>query len=79
MREGRRWPSLKGQHECRTASRTAACQLHLHMADTFAKALSELPRDTVLHCWAPLQPAYDNMTELHAKAAQDLPRLFPNM
>ena len=33
----------------------------------------------MLHCWAPLQPAYDEMDALHAKAAQDLPRLFPNM
>ena len=49
------------------------------LAAAFAKALSELPRETVLHCWAPMQPAYDNMTELHAEAAQDLPRLFLNM
>jgi hypothetical protein len=33
----------------------------------------------VLHCWAPLQPAYDNMAALHAKAATQLERLFPNM
>ena len=49
------------------------------MVTAFAKALSELPKETVLHCWAPVQPAYDNMAELHAKAARDLPRLFPNM
>ena len=49
------------------------------LAKAFAKALSELPRETVLHCWAPLQRAYDDMDALHAKAEQDLPRLFPNM
>ena len=49
------------------------------LAVAFAKALSELPAETVLHCWAPLQPAYDDMGALHTKAASQLERLFPNM
>ena len=48
------------------------------LAVAFAKALSELPKETVLHCWAPLQAAFDDMTALHAKAAEQLERLFPN-
>jgi hypothetical protein len=57
----------------------SAPHLEQLLALAFAKALSELPRETVIHCWAPLQAAYDNMDALHAKAAQDLLRLFPNM
>ena len=48
------------------------------LAVAFAKALSELPKETVLHCWAPLQAAFDDMNALHAKAAERLERLFPN-
>ena len=48
------------------------------LAVAFAKALSELPKETVLHCWAPLQAAFDDMNALHAKAAEQLERLFPN-
>ena len=44
-----------------------------------AKALSELPAEKVRHCWAPLQAAFDDMDTLHAKAASQLARLFPNM
>jgi hypothetical protein len=49
------------------------------LAIAFAKALSELPMETVRHCWAPLQAAYDDMAALHAEAATQLDRLFPNM
>ena len=49
------------------------------LATAFAKALSELPTEKVIHCWAPLVDAYDKMTELHAEASKDLTRLFPNM
>ena len=49
------------------------------LAIAFAKALSELPKETVLHCWAPLQAAFDDMNALHAKASVQLERLFPNM
>ena len=48
------------------------------LAIAFAKALSELPKETVLHCWAPLQAAFDDMDALHTKAAEQLERLFPN-
>jgi hypothetical protein len=48
------------------------------LAIALAKALSELPKETVLHCWAPLQAAFDDMTALHAKASEQLDRLFPN-
>jgi hypothetical protein len=47
------------------------------LAVAFAKALSELPAETVRHCWAPLQAAYDDMEALHAEAATQLERLFP--
>jgi len=57
----------------------SATHLKRMLALAFAKALSELPAEKVLHCWAPLQSAYDNMNALHAKAAQELGRLFPNM
>ena len=58
---------------------TTAPYLKRLLAMAFAKALSELPSEKVRHCWAPLQAAYDDMEALHAKAAQDLARLFPNM
>ena len=45
------------------------------LATAFAAALSQLPSDKVLHCWAPLSDAY---TKIHATAAQQLERLFPN-
>ena len=48
------------------------------LARAFAKALSELPADKVQHCWAPLAEAYTKMDELHATAATQLERLFPN-
>ena len=41
-------------------------------------SVSELPAETVRHCWAPLQAAYDDMSSLHEKAALDLVCLFPN-
>ena len=44
----------------------------------FARALSNLPKETVLHCWAPLQAAFNDMNALHAKAMDQLERLFPN-
>ena len=40
--------------------------------------ICDLPADKVLHCWAPLQVAFDRMSELHAKAALQVERLFPN-
>ena len=57
----------------------SAPHLKSMLAHAFARALSELPAETVRHCWAPLQAAYDNLDELHAKAASQLERLFPNM
>ena len=48
------------------------------LVTAFARALSELPREKVVQCWAPLADAYDKMNELHATATQQLPRLFPN-
>ena len=48
------------------------------LGTAFATALSELPQEKVLHCWAPLMEASTNMTELHAKASTQLERLFPN-
>ena len=56
----------------------SAPHLKRMLALAFAKALSELPAEKVRHCWAPLQVAYDDMDTLHAKAASDLERLFPN-
>ena len=57
----------------------SAPYLKMLLAVAFAKALSELPTETVRHCWAPLQAAYDDMSSLYEKAALDLVRLFPNM
>ena len=48
------------------------------LATAFATALSELPREKVVHCWAPLAEAYTRMNELHASASDHLDRLFPN-
>ena len=48
------------------------------LANSFAKALSELPAEKVLHCWLPLKPAWDDRVTLHAKAKEELSRLFPN-
>ena len=57
---------------------TSAPYLKSMLANAFAKALSELPKEKVLHCWAPLQAAWDKKEELHAKAKADFARLFPN-
>ena len=57
---------------------TSAPYMKQMLANSFAKALSELPREKVLHCWKPLQPAWDDRVALHAKAKGDLSRLFPN-
>ena len=57
---------------------TSAPFLKRMLAESFAKALSELPREKVIHCWAPLQSAWDKKEELHAKAKEELTRLFPN-
>ena len=48
------------------------------LATSFAKALSELPSDKVIACWAPLQEAWDNKEASHAEAKKELIRLFPN-
>ena len=56
----------------------SAPRLKRMLALAFAKALSELPAEKVRHCWAPLQIAFDKMNELHAKAASQVERLFPN-
>ena len=56
----------------------SAPTLKLLLARAFAKALSELPAEKVVHCWAPLAEAYTKMGELHATAGQQLERLFPN-
>ena len=57
---------------------TSAPFLKRMLAELFAKALSELPSEKVIHCWAPLQPAWKKEAELHAKAKEELTRLFPN-
>ena len=48
------------------------------LATSFAKALSEVPSEKVIACWAPLQEAWDSKEKLHAEAKKDLIRLFPN-
>lgn len=48
------------------------------LATSFAKALSEVPSEKVIACWAPLQEAWDNKEALHADAKKELIRLFPN-
>ena len=57
---------------------TSAPYLKAMLASSFVKALSELPKEKVAHCWAPLQEAWDKRVELHAEACQELTRLFPN-
>jgi transposase-like protein len=57
---------------------TSAPFLKHMLAESFAKALSELPSEKVIHCWAPLQSAWEKKQELHAKAKEELARLFPN-
>ena len=49
------------------------------LARSFAKALSELPTETMVHCWAPLQEAFTKMDQLHTEASEpeELARLFP--
>ena len=37
------------------------------LAESFAKALSELPSEKVINCWAPLRKAWDDKVELHAQ------------
>ena len=39
---------------------TSAPRLKHVLANAFAKALSELPRESVVACWEPLQSAWDN-------------------
>jgi hypothetical protein len=56
----------------------SAPHLKALLGTAFAKALSELPAEKVRQCWAPLAEAYTKMGELHAAAAQQLERLFPN-
>ena len=53
---------------------TSAPYLKHMLATSFAKALSQLPAEK-----APLQSAWDDRVALHAKAKEQLPRLFPNM
>ena len=57
---------------------TSAPFLKRMLAESFAKALSELPSEKVIHCWNPLQPAWEKKAELHAKAKEELTWLFPN-
>lgn len=57
---------------------TSAPYLKAMLANSFAKALSELPSEKVINCWAPLRPAWERKAELHAKAKEELSRLFPN-
>ena len=57
---------------------TSAPYLKRMLANSFARALSELPRNKVIACWAPLQDAWDKKEELHAEAQGQLQRLFPN-
>ena len=37
-----------------------------------------MPSEKVIHCWAPLQSAWEKKQELHAKAKEELARIFPN-
>ena len=57
---------------------TSAPYLKRMLANSFARALSQLPREKVIACWAPLQDAWDKKEELHALAKGQLTRLFPN-
>ena len=57
---------------------TKAPYLKAMLANAFAKALSELPKEKVVHCWAPLMSAWEKKEELHTKAKEELTRLFPN-
>ena len=57
---------------------TSAGYMKQMLACSFAKALSELPREKVVACWQPLQSAWDDRIALHAKAKAELSRLFPN-
>ena len=57
---------------------TSAPYLKLMLANSLAKALSELPKEKVLGCWAPLQQAWVEKEALHAEAKEQLQRLFPN-
>ena len=44
---------------------TSAPYLKQMLAKSYARALSQLPREKVIHCWAPLQEAWDKKEELH--------------
>ena len=57
---------------------TSAPYLKHMLANSFVRALSELPRNTVIACWAPLQDAWGKKEQLHAEAKEQLGRLFPN-
>mgnify|MGYP007078297576 CR=1 FL=1 len=57
---------------------TSAPYMKHMLANSFAEALSQLPKEKVVHCWAPLQESWDNRIELHTEASKDLARLFPN-
>ena len=57
---------------------TSAPYLKAMLAKSFAHALSQLPCEKVLHCWAPLQDAWDKKEVLHAEAKEKLAHLFPN-
>ena len=57
---------------------TSAPYLKQMLTKSYARALSQLPREKVIHCWAPLQEAWDKKEELHGQAKAQLSRLFPN-
>ena len=57
---------------------TRAPTMKLMLATSFARALSALPTEKVLHCWEPLAPAVDQQEQLHREALSQLDRLFPN-
>uniref|UniRef100_A0A7S0L333 Uncharacterized protein n=1 Tax=Coccolithus braarudii TaxID=221442 RepID=A0A7S0L333_9EUKA len=57
---------------------TSAPYFNLMLANSLAKALSELPKETVLGCWAPLQQAWVEKEALRAEAKEQLQRLFSN-
>ena len=57
---------------------TSAGYMKQMLTNSFAKALSELPSEKVVACWQPLQTAWDDRVALHAKAKEELQRLFPN-
>lgn len=56
----------------------SAPHLKTMLATSFARALSEVPKESVIRCWEPLQRAIDDQDELHTQAKGQLERLFPN-